>query len=328
MQDEETLSVSSDFLYSADGWSKAGKDAARVEMLHAPMLVQGRDDSDFSWWFAAPPKFLGDQSAMYGGVLSFRVGFWEYTGSFVNSSAVHNAYDVVLTSESTGISLGRAGLLVPHAFINSIEVDLTERGGWVVAGTAGAPSKHDMRRVLATLSSLWVRGGYYTGPEETYIMSVRLTSPSSPSQGESPSPNDGVRGDSPAPSDAAARLKTEVRTSSGIGARGEEEAEARDGGVGGGAQGGGGAEGAQSCRSLLLQRLGEAAQVLEGKHGYVDNLLSPSLLSILFLSILSHLFVLFLLFPFLLRTPPPERDVVGLACNSVYMCVHVCVRDF
>jgi hypothetical protein len=40
-QDEETGgSISSDFLYSADGWKKAGKDAARVEMLHAPMLVQ------------------------------------------------------------------------------------------------------------------------------------------------------------------------------------------------------------------------------------------------------------------------------------------------
>lgn len=240
LQDEETRSITSDFLYSADGWNKAGKDAGRVEMLHAPMLVQGRDDGDYSWWFAAPPKFLGDQGMMYGGKISLRVGFWEYNGSFMNSSATQNTYDVVLTSESAGISLGRAGLLVPHAFINSIEVNLHERDGWVVDGTAGAPSKHDMQRVLSTLSRLWVRGGFYAGPEETYIMSVRLSPVSSQT-----------------PPDGAAR-KPESHEAHA------EETEDRRGGVG---EGGGGAEeGESSCQSL--RRL-EGAQLLEGKHGCV-----------------------------------------------------------
>ena len=55
MQDQTAGSISSDFLYSADGWKKAGNDAARVEMLHAPMLIQGSDEGEHTWWFSAPP---------------------------------------------------------------------------------------------------------------------------------------------------------------------------------------------------------------------------------------------------------------------------------
>ena len=191
VSDPETRSISSDFLYSADGWTKAGKDAASVEMMHAPMLVQGRDDGKRSWWFSAPQKFLGDQTRMYRGSLSLRVGFWEYSGQFINSSSADQgsfeSFDVILTSQSAGISLGRNRLLLPLAFIQQVSAELWEGGGWVVIHpvTSGGPSitKHpncshiDFLKVVSSLSSLWVRGGYYTGAEETYIMSVSLSPP-------------------------------------------------------------------------------------------------------------------------------------------------------
>jgi hypothetical protein len=191
VSDPETRSISSDFLYSADGWSKAGKDAASVEMMHAPMLVQGRDDGKRSWWFSAPQKFLGDQTRMYRGSLSLRVGFWEYSGEFINSSSANQgsfeSFDVILTSQSAGISLGRNRLLLPLAFIQQVSAELWEGGGWVVIHpeTSKGPSitKHpncshsDFLKVVTSLSSLWVRGGYYTGAEETYIMSVSLSPP-------------------------------------------------------------------------------------------------------------------------------------------------------
>ncbi len=73
------------------------------------MLVQGRDTGDDSWAFSAPPKFLGDQRDKYGGVLSMRVGFWEYQGTLVNSSAAPASFDVLLQSQSARMSLGRKG---------------------------------------------------------------------------------------------------------------------------------------------------------------------------------------------------------------------------
>jgi hypothetical protein len=78
-------------------------------MLHAPMLVQGRDTGNDTWAFAAPRKFLGDQRDKYGGVLSMRVGFWEYQGTMVNSSAARDSFDVLLQSQSARMSLGRDG---------------------------------------------------------------------------------------------------------------------------------------------------------------------------------------------------------------------------
>jgi len=173
-QDQQDAGVvASDFLHSADGWTRAGKDAASVEMLHAPMLVQGRDEGNHTWWFSAPRKFLGDQRDKYGGVLSMRVGFWEYGGSFVNSSASRGTFDVLLSSESAGMSLGCDRLLPPLAFIHNMAVELREDSGWVVVGTRGAPSRSDFDRVLSSLSSLWVRGGYYTGVGRTGLQQLQ-----------------------------------------------------------------------------------------------------------------------------------------------------------
>ena len=38
-----------------------------------------------------------------------RVGFWEYQGTLVNSSAAPGSFDVLLQSHSAGMSLGRDG---------------------------------------------------------------------------------------------------------------------------------------------------------------------------------------------------------------------------
>ena len=217
--------VVSDFLRSADGWTAAGPHAAQVELLHAPMLVEGRDSGELSWFFSAPAKFLGDQSQMYGGALALRVGFWEHAGHFRNGSAASPEFDVVLSSGTAGLSLGRASLVLPLAFVNTLQVTLREDGGWVVVGRAPgtAPSAEEFRRVLSSLSQVqrcvvmcvcarthtthththththtaarstlmqtsmpqvWVRGGYYSGAEEAYIMAVTMSPPAASAEAE------------------------------------------------------------------------------------------------------------------------------------------------
>ena len=148
--------VVSDFLRSADGWTAAGPHAAQVELLHAPMLVEGRDSGELSWFFSAPAKFLGDQSQMYGGALALRVGFWEHAGHFRNGSAASPEFDVVLSSGAAGLSLGRASLVLPLAFVNTLQVTLREDGGWEVVGRAPgtAPSAEEFQRVLGSLSQV------------------------------------------------------------------------------------------------------------------------------------------------------------------------------
>ena len=54
-------------------------------------------------------------------------------------------------------------LLPPLAFIHNIAVDLREDSGWVVVGSRAPPSPTDFLRVLSSLSSLWIRGGFYDG---------------------------------------------------------------------------------------------------------------------------------------------------------------------
>jgi hypothetical protein len=160
----EVSEVKSDFRFGEDGWTIIGG----IEGMHAPMLLKGVDEGSKEWFFSAPADYLGDRSNLYGGTLSYRLGFFEYEGNF------EGTFDTYLESAKHGMTLVMSGSIAPRSFLNEPILKLTENGGWLVNGTSGAPSRHDFRRVLGSLSKLLIRGGYYSGAEDTYLMTVAM----------------------------------------------------------------------------------------------------------------------------------------------------------
>jgi len=71
--------------------------------------------------------------------------------------------------------LGRRHLVPAWAFRSDHDVELVETAGWVINGTGTPPSKPDMTRVLSKLSGISIRGGYYKGNEDAYLMAVKMT---------------------------------------------------------------------------------------------------------------------------------------------------------
>ena len=84
-------------------------------------------------------------------------------------------FDVLLLSEKHGLVLGRRHLVPAWAFRSDHDVELVETAGWFINGTDTPPSKPDMARVLSKLSGIWIRGGYYKGNEDSYLMAVKMT---------------------------------------------------------------------------------------------------------------------------------------------------------
>ncbi len=109
---------------------------------------------------------------MIGGTLTYRIGFLGYEGAWQEGE-----YDVELVSQKHGMTLGVRGLVPPRAFMSSVNISLCSSCGWEVAGVqGGAPPNRDFESVLRQLSAVRIRGGYYTGPEDVYLMSVALAS--------------------------------------------------------------------------------------------------------------------------------------------------------
>jgi len=163
---------SSRFIESSEGWLKVGKDSGSVKLSHAPLMLSGKDDGPNSWWFSAPQRFAGDKSAFYGGSLEYRVGFWRYNGDFQKSS-MSDKWDIVFVSDK--LKIGLPNVVPPLAFLHQVQVNLTESSGWLLEGSQRAPTKKEFKSLLSKLSGIWIRGGYYAGGEEVYLMGVKLS---------------------------------------------------------------------------------------------------------------------------------------------------------
>jgi len=167
---EETVLAESDFLWDVDGWTTRG---AAENFQHGQKMIKASDAGPVNWFFVAPGKFLGAKRAAYGGKLSFRHGFFEYNSE--GAEFQDKEFDVLLHSDAHGLVLGRRHLVPAWAFRSDHEVDLVETAGWVINGTSTPPSKPDMTRVLSKLSGISIRGGYYKGNEDAYLMAVKMT---------------------------------------------------------------------------------------------------------------------------------------------------------
>jgi alkaline phosphatase D len=170
---ETIVKASDDFTQSAEGWTISSTKPERPATFsptggHRGGMISAVDDADETWFFAAPAKYLGDVSNLYGGMLRFDLKVTELTNPFSYT-------DVQLASGS--LSLVYDCSPDPSTLWTSYEVPLTEAGWKVDHITSGAPAtKEQFQQVLANLTTLRIRGEYNGGEDTGMLDNVYLGS--------------------------------------------------------------------------------------------------------------------------------------------------------
>ena len=134
-------------------------------------------DPDNAWtYFSAPQKFLGNQSAAFGGTLSFDISVFMAGTSFANEAeVVLKGAGLTLTYDATTELPGGVQPLVWTHF----EIPLAS-GAWRVSDTFSGALATDaqLHAVLSDLGALWINGEYYTPVSEAIALdNVTLSTP-------------------------------------------------------------------------------------------------------------------------------------------------------
>lgn len=176
--------VSSTFDSDADGWTGLTTDGSSswsvissglAPVFSADGVPDGSivlADPDTQWsYFSAPGKFLGDQSAAFGGSLQFDSRYVIAGSSYVNEA------DVVLKG---------AGLTLVYDITNSLPATWTHfdvtlaSGAWQLSDTfSGVPATDaQLLAVLSSLDSLWINAEHFTPVQENIALdNVYLLAP-------------------------------------------------------------------------------------------------------------------------------------------------------
>lgn len=169
-------SILSDFNLNADGWhaytaadpntvvvytATGGTNGSGAIILQEP--ANGAND-----YFDAPAKFLGNQSAFYGGSLSFDLKLslsWNGT----------EADMVVLTGNGTSIaySAPQANWPVTTNYTSySFKLDGTQ--GWTLAGSSTLATTQQISSVLGNLSDLRILGDWTNSQDNDLLDNVQF----------------------------------------------------------------------------------------------------------------------------------------------------------
>lgn len=121
----------------------------------------------FTWTgISAPPVYLGDMSAFYGGRLSYAL--------FIRYSDFTNQPAVVLNSGWFSLYATTPPPITNQ--LTTIEVPLTE-AGWKVSGSGSPADKARFLYALRNLKGLYLCTEWHTGADDTSVSSVFLTPP-------------------------------------------------------------------------------------------------------------------------------------------------------
>ncbi len=140
---------------------------------HISML----DPSANVFYWYAPSKFVGNQSAAYGGTLQFDLAV---TGNGFGSPAGFHQEDVVLVGGGLTLVYDTTFSPAPTSAVgwNSFSVGLTE-AGWRRNSLSGpAATQSDMQTALGSLTDLYIRGEFLFGLDDVgRLDNVVLSSP-------------------------------------------------------------------------------------------------------------------------------------------------------
>lgn len=170
-----------------DGWTV--RDLAYPDPGAPPVSLGSRTASnqgghlaraDFSanaWYWFAPAKFLGDQSAAFGGTLSFDLAV---TGQGFGNPPNFSQEDVLLVGGGRTLAYSTGAVVQPTAavawFGNSVPLS---PGGWTLDSRHGpSASAADLQAALGALSALYIRGEFLFGLDDVgRLDNVLLQSP-------------------------------------------------------------------------------------------------------------------------------------------------------
>jgi hypothetical protein len=148
----------STFDSNLDGW-QANEDFTNLVFLstggnpggYAQASDQHKGDT---WHWVAPPKYLGNISAAYGGWLQFDLKQSE-------TNAQSSFEDLILIG--SGVTLAFNTATNPGTSWTSYKVPLLENQGWLKGGLTGSPpTQAEMLLVLSSLTNLQIRGEFST----------------------------------------------------------------------------------------------------------------------------------------------------------------------
>lgn len=123
------------------------------------------------WRWKAPAKFLGNQSAAYGGWLKFQMS---------KTPTAQNNFSAGLILQSAAGVLVHELPAAPGQDWTTFEIPLIETGGWTkqTGSEAGeAPSQSEMLRALSMVEQWLIRGGFSSEPHSSALDNVQLICP-------------------------------------------------------------------------------------------------------------------------------------------------------
>lgn len=168
-----SATVMSTFDTDIDGWLVAGDATSATPQYMAaggnPGGFVEADDRAAGgiWYWQAPTKFLGDQSAAWGGSLSF-----DLTQNKLSSQLDRD--DVILTGGGLTIVFDTANN--PGLDWTEYSIDLNDTAGWTLDTAAGAAATAgQIQTVLGNLGTLRIRGEYVNGSDTGQLDNVILT---------------------------------------------------------------------------------------------------------------------------------------------------------
>lgn len=168
------------FEQEGEGWTVVGdaqdgsaEPTRMTEGGNPGAYMSANDDvTGGTWYWSAPERYLGDQSAAYGQTLSFDLKQSVITSQFEND-------DIVLQGENLKLVFK----LEAHPGLDwtSYQVRLNDTAGWKVNSLDGeTASAAQIQQVLSGLTQLWIRGEYVEGADTGGIDNIRLSKAAPP----------------------------------------------------------------------------------------------------------------------------------------------------
>lgn len=182
---EGNVLAQSNFDGDSEGWTALGSGGSPSWAIHSGVSVQYQSgggnpgghitvqDPDNEWsYFSAPLAFLGNQSAAYGGRLSF-------DSRLVSAPGGTPANEAEVVLRGAGLTLVHEATASLSATWTSFDIPLMP-GSWRVDDTFSGALATDaqLQSVLGALSALWINAEYITPVVETVALdNVRLLAP-------------------------------------------------------------------------------------------------------------------------------------------------------
>lgn len=148
--------VASTFDSGDEGWTTSG-DADRVPISSGGAISAADHETGGTWYWNAPPSFLGDRQRLFGGTLVYAL-------RTDGSGRPFPAADVVL--EGNGLTLTLEGD-APGANWTTYEIALDPASPWMNGGNPATAA--EIRQALACVTALRIRGEYTNGPDRGWF---------------------------------------------------------------------------------------------------------------------------------------------------------------